>query len=130
MNDSFLVRRFERIRDLLSNLERLLDRNRSSLEAFLQSFAFDKFHDEEVPAVGLIQTMQRRNVCVIQGSKHPGFPLKPGHALRVTSKLFGKKLDGNRPSKLRIDSLIHLAHTARSKAPSDLVMCEFGSDHA
>jgi len=48
----------------------------------------------------------------------------------IASKLFWKKLDGNRPPKLRIGSLIHLAHTARSKVTSDLVMCEFSSDHA
>src|SRR5215471_20155101 len=127
MDDSFLVRRFERISDLLSDLQRVLDSDRSTLEALFQRFAFDQFHNEEMPTVGLFQAMQRCNVRMIQGSKHPRFPLESGNALRIASKLFGKNLDGNQPSKLCIGGLIHFAHTARSDVTGDLVMCEFGS---
>src|SRR5262245_11100974 len=112
MDDSLLVRRLERISDLLSNIQRILDRDCSSLEALCQSFALDEFHDEEMSVPRLFQTMQRRNVRMIQGSKHPGFPLEPGYALRIASKLLWKDLDGNRPSELRIRSLIDFAHTA------------------
>ena len=46
MDDSFLVSDFERLADVLGNIESFLNRNRSACDAVGQRFALDKFEHE------------------------------------------------------------------------------------
>ena len=50
MDDSLLVRRFERLRDLLRDRQCLVDGNRSRAQCAGQAFAVDKFEDEKMLA--------------------------------------------------------------------------------
>ena len=48
MDDPLLVRRFERLGDLLRDRQRLIDRDRSARNALRQVVAFDQLHHERV----------------------------------------------------------------------------------
>src|SRR5262245_26572246 len=47
MDDSTLVRRFERLGELPGDRDRVLDRQRSACDTLRQILALDEFHDDE-----------------------------------------------------------------------------------
>jgi len=51
MDDSLLVGSFESFRNLLCDLERLLNRHRSTSDPFVQALAVDELQHEELCAV-------------------------------------------------------------------------------
>jgi len=48
VDDAVLVRLFQRLRDLLRDLERFVHGDRPALQAFRELFALDQLHGEEV----------------------------------------------------------------------------------
>ena len=66
MDDSLLVRRFKRLRDLLRDRQRFVERNRSTRDALREILAFDEFHHEGLHAVGIFQPVDGRDVRMIQ----------------------------------------------------------------
>ena len=48
MDDALLVRRFERVRDLLRDRQRVGGRDRSARDEGAEVLALDQFHDERV----------------------------------------------------------------------------------
>jgi hypothetical protein len=60
MDDAFLVRSFERLRDLLADAERLIDRNRSVCDPLVETLPVDQFEHEELRPVRFFQSMNLR----------------------------------------------------------------------
>ncbi len=85
MDDSFLVRRLQRFADLLRNPERFIDRNRPSLDALGQRFSIDEFHHQELASAGFFQSVDGRNVGMIQRCQHARFALESRHAFAIVS---------------------------------------------
>ena len=54
MDDPLLVRRFERLGDLLRDRQRLVERDRAARDALRQVVALDQFHHERADVRGLI----------------------------------------------------------------------------
>ena len=124
------MRRLQCFADLLRNLERFIDRQRTSRSMTVgQRFSLDEFHDEELPFAGFFQSVNGCDVGVIQRRQHARFALESRHAFAVVTEGFGKKLDGDTAAQLGVGGLIDVAHAARTQMAGDLVMCEFGSDH-
>jgi hypothetical protein len=48
MNDALVVCRFQGLRHLLGDVERILDGEGAALESLRQRFALNEFHDQEV----------------------------------------------------------------------------------
>ena len=57
MNDPLLVRRFERLGDLLRDGQRLVDRDRPARNALRQVLALDEFHHQRTDTVGFFETV-------------------------------------------------------------------------
>src|SRR5262249_22247505 len=74
-------------------------------------------------------TMNGCNVGVIQGGQHAGFTVKSRYAVRISGKGFGKELNGDTSTQLRVGGLIDVAQTTAAKVGGNREVCEFGSDH-
>jgi polyphosphate kinase len=74
MDDSFLVRRLQGFADLFRNLKRFINRDRSAFYALREGFSTNQFHDQEFPAAGFFQSINRGNVGIIQRCQQTGFP--------------------------------------------------------
>jgi hypothetical protein len=66
MDDPLLVRRFERLCDLLGAEERIIDRDWAFRDAVSERRAFDQFHHQCRRAVALLQPVDLRDVGMVQ----------------------------------------------------------------
>jgi hypothetical protein len=66
MDDALLVRRLDRVGDLLRDRQRLVDGNRPLRDPIGERRAFDQLHDQGVEAVGILEAMDLRDVRMIE----------------------------------------------------------------
>ena len=66
MDDSFLVRGLDGLRDLHRNGHGLVDGDRASRDPLGERLAFDELHHQKIPPAGFFHTMDRGNVGMIQ----------------------------------------------------------------
>ena len=121
MDDPLLVRRFERVGDLSRDRQRFVERNRAASNPHRQIVAFDELHDEGVHAAAIFESVDRRDVRMIERGEDLRFALKAREAI------------GDRPQRLRAGSSwrrhdsalcrcpIHLAHPAFADLGDDFV---------
>ncbi len=90
----------EALRNLNSDIERLVDRERPALDLRLERFAFVAGHgDEELPLGGLVDFMDSADVRVIEGRGGPGFLDKTLLGFAFSRELGGRNLSATvRPS--------------------------------
>ena len=126
MNDSFLVRGFQRFGDLLRDGERFFDWNRPfALDSLRQRLAGHHFHDQITRAAGLFQSVNRGDVRMIQRRQHFRFALKTGEPFGIVRKRFRQNFDGHVAPELGVMRLIHFSHSARANLRDDFVGAEF-----
>jgi hypothetical protein len=94
VNDAAFVRRFERLRDLLRNLQSFIDRNRAALDSFAEGFTLDQLHDDATRISELLQPVDVRNILVIQRSQELCFTLKSRQPIRIGRKMIRQYLEG------------------------------------
>jgi hypothetical protein len=66
VNDVLLVRGFEPLRELTSQIEGFLQIDGTPLQAVGQVLSLDEFHDQEDFAVDLFESVKSRDVRVMQ----------------------------------------------------------------
>jgi hypothetical protein len=113
MNDRLLVRRFEGFGNLARDGQRLVERDRAARQPLRQILALDEFHHEGLDALGVLQTVDSRDVRMIQRRDDFRFALEPRHSFRVSHERFGQDLDSDVAIEPRIARPIHFAHSAR-----------------
>src|ERR1051325_2601760 len=129
MDNTFFVRGFKGLTDLLGDSQRFFHRYGAALDPFRQRFSNDEFHYEELVSAGFFQAVNSCDLRMVQRCKHARFALETRQAVVVVTERFRNELDGNTAAKLRVSGLIHVSHATRTEMAGDLVMCEFGSDH-
>src|SRR5215831_11632477 len=80
MDDTFLMCRFERLTDVLADLEGFFDRNRSALNALRERLALHEFEHEKTRSARLLQIVDCCDIRMIQRSENLGLALEPAHA--------------------------------------------------
>ena len=83
MDDSLLVRFFERLGDLPADPERLVEGKSPSFQARREVLAFDALHDDEVLVIVLFEAVEPGDVGWLSEAEHAGLALEPGEALAV-----------------------------------------------
>ena len=63
---------------------------------------FDQFHHRGAHAARLLQTINRRNVGVIEGGEHLSLTLEARHALGIFGEGFGQDFQGDVAAQLRV----------------------------
>ncbi len=77
----------------------------------------------------MLQTVNRRDVRMIQRSKDLGLSLESREPFFIPRELVRKHFDGHVAAELRIPSAIHVAHAAASELVEDLEVGESLPDH-
>ncbi|MEQ1910004.1 MAG: hypothetical protein ABMA15_14340 [Vicinamibacterales bacterium] len=83
MNDALLVRRFERLGDLRRDGECFIARDRALRDPLRQVVALDQFHDECGHVSALLESVDLRDVRMIQRCEHFRFALKAREPFRI-----------------------------------------------
>ena len=93
MDDPLLVRRFERLRDLLRDRQRLVEWNRAARDALGERRPLDQFHHERrAHRLLFSEAVDGRDVGMIQRGEDLRFALEPREALGVSRKRSGSTL--------------------------------------
>ena len=74
---------FQGFRDLLGDRQRLVERDRSLLDAIRQRRPFHEFEDQRPNAISFFQTVDLRDVGMVQRRQDFGLTLEPRQAVWV-----------------------------------------------
>ena len=109
MDDASLVPGFERLRNLARYGEHFLDRDGTISDALGQRRSLDELEDECLYPIRFLETVDARDVRMVERREKLGFPLEPRQALVVVCELFRENLDRNVAVKLRIAGAVDLS---------------------
>ena len=93
MDDAFLVRRIERVRDLLGDGQRLLDREWSFGDPLGKSVALDELEHEAADVTALFDAVNCRDVRMIQRREYPRFAIETGEPIGIAAEYGREDLD-------------------------------------
>ena len=117
MNDALLVRRFERLRDLPRDRQRLVERNRASRDPSASVVALDQLQDERVRSPSsFLEPVDAADVRMVQRREHLRFALEAREAIGIGGEGVRQDLDRDVAIELRVARAIDLAHAAGARA--------------
>jgi hypothetical protein len=97
------------------------------MEQVGEGFARDVFHDQSVRVAGVFDTVDLRNVGMIERGEQRGLAAEAGEAVGVARELLGEDFEGHVALQLGIVAVIDLAHTAFADEAPDFVLAQHGS---
>jgi len=124
MNDSLLVRRFERLRDLSRDRERFIDRNRASRDPLGKILALDEFHHQPGDVPAFLEAVDVRDVRMIQRGQRLRFARESREAVRIMREGIWQDLDRDVAVQFRIAGTVHLSHATFADRRGDVVDAE------
>ena len=127
MDHTRFVRRLQRLRDLLGNRQRLIQRDRPLGDPVGEGRAFNELQDQRLRVVGFLDAVDGRDPRVVEARQHLRFPLEPGEAIRVSGEGVGEDLQRDIAAELGVGGPIDLAHPAFADEGGDLVRAQCGS---
>ena len=127
MNNALLMGSFERLGDLFRDRQRLRERQRGARDPLRKVLALDQFHDQGVSASGFLESVNRRDVRMIERRERFRFAFEPRQAARVGGKRTWENLDGDLAAQRRVRRSVHLPHPAFTDQRDDLVGAEAGT---
>ena len=124
MDDALLVRGFERLRDLLGNGQRFVDRDGTVRDTLGEIVTLDEFHHEGVYATGLLEPVDRRDVGMIQRRERLRLALETRQAFGISRERVRQDLDRDLAAERRVRRTADLPHTALAYGRADFVHAE------
>jgi hypothetical protein len=124
MDDALLVRRFERLGDLLRDRECLVQLDRASHNALGQILTLDPFHDKGVNAWRFLDRINRGDVWMIQRRERLRFAFKSRETFRVGGEYVRQNLDRDLPAQCGIGGSVDVPHAAFADRRADFVCAE------
>ena len=124
MDHPGLVRGLQRLRNLLGNGQRLIQRDRPFGDPVGEGRAFHQLQDQRLGVFALLDAVDLRNVRVVQAGEHLRFPLEPGEPIRVSGEGVGQDLQRDVTAQLGVGGAIDLAHPAFADEGGHVVMAE------
>ena len=70
------------------------------------------------------EAVDRGDVGMVEGSQELGFTFKPYKTIRISGKLFRKRLDRYLATELRVTRTLHLTQAAFAEGGEDFVTAE------
>ena len=83
MHDAFFVRRFERVGNLPCDGQRFVEGQRPGVEPRRERLSVRELEDEEVAAVGFVESVNRRDVRMVQRREYLRLAFESRNALDV-----------------------------------------------
>jgi len=124
MDDTFLVRFLQCVRDLDGDDECFVGGNGPARDAFGKSLALDELEHEEKNRARLFQTVDRGDVWMIQGREYFRLSLESSQSFLVFGEQIGQNLDRHLPTELSIPRPINLSHAAPADGLENFVVGE------
>src|SRR5204863_329971 len=79
-------------------------------------------------AVRFFQSVDGRDVGMVERSQHPCFALEPRQAIGMVRKALGQDFQRNVTVQLAIPDAIYLPHSARSQRAADFIVAQVVTD--
>ena len=92
MNDSFFMSGLEGSGNLQAEPQRLMDWQRSMLQALFQRLAIDEFEHEKPAGVRFLETINRSNIRMVQRGKRFGFALKTREPVGIRPQMLQEEI--------------------------------------
>ena len=124
MDDALLVRGLNGIRDLLCDQEDLVERTGTAHDAVRQILAFDQFHDKGKDTLRFFETVNLRDVRMVERREHLRFALEPREPVGIGRPEIGQDLDRDVAMELRVAGAIDLPHATFADLRGDFVDAE------
>jgi len=115
MDDPLSMRSVERISDLISDPQSIIQRDRTAPQSLGQRFPVDELQHERWYPRCVLESEDGADVGMIERSEHTRFALEAREALGIGRELRRENFEGNVTAEPRITSPIHFAHTAASE---------------
>ena len=127
MDDALLVRRFERLGNLLRDRKGLIERDRTSSNALREIVSLDQFHHEGGHAPALFEAVDGGDVWVVQRGEGLRFPLEAREPIGVVRERLGQDLDRDVSIQLRVAGPEDLPHAAFADPGDNFIDTEMGT---
>jgi hypothetical protein len=122
VQDTLLVGRFQRERDLMRDRHRLTERQRTETQALRERLTLDQLHDEDGhAAVRLLETVEGSDAGMVEGGEDAGLLPQACEAVGLPCELLGQRLESDLAVKRRVAGAIDLAHAPGPEPGNDLV---------
>jgi hypothetical protein len=121
------MRRFKRVRDLFRDGQGFIERNRAAGNSPREILALYELHHERLDAGGVFQSVDGRDVRMVQRSEDFGFALKAREPIIVSGEGGRQNLDRDLTLQVGVGCPIHLAHPALADLCGDFVNAEAGT---
>lgn len=112
VNDSFLVRRVERVGRLNSDLYHLCEWQRPPRQNLVQRLAFQQFHRQKSAPILFLDRMDRADARMIERRCRACLAQKALQRGGILRRFFRQELQCNAAAQLRVFRLINDAHSA------------------
>ena len=133
MNDAFCMGGIERVGNLDSEVEYLVERKRLLADAMLQRLPFEQLHGDEwdllAAVIHHIDFVDRADVRVIQRRGGAGFALKSFERRAIFRESFGQELQRHLAAQLGVFGLVDHTHAAAAELFQDHVVRKGFPDH-
>src|SRR5687768_5751638 len=83
--------------------------------------AFDELHHKCAPATGVLETVERRDVRMIQGGKQLRLPLEPCQPVCIRGKVLRQELQRHVAPQTRVVRTVDLTHATDADKRLDFV---------
>jgi hypothetical protein len=114
MNNALGVSGVERIRDLDSEVEYFIQRQRLAADVISQTLAVNELHGDERP-VTLANVVDRADAGMVQSRSRVRLAPETFQGLSVLGNIFRKELQGNGPFQANVLGFVNYAHAACAK---------------
>ena len=115
VNDAVLMRRLQRLRDLLRDRQGLREGQAPSGHPIGQCLTLDEFKDQRAHTTGFFQAVDRADAWVVQRGQQAGLALEPREAVGVCGERRRQHFEGDLAPELGVAGAIDLPHPARAQ---------------
>ena len=127
MNDPSLMRRLQRLGDLLRNRQRLIQRDRPLRDAVSQGRTFNQLQHQRPLPLGFLDAENGGDVGVVEAGEDLRLPREPGEPIRISREAVREDLQRDLAVELGVRGLPDLAHAAFPKESSHVIVAEPGT---
>jgi hypothetical protein len=127
MDDSRLVRRFERVGDLPGDRKRLVDRDRAACHDIGKRLALDQLHDERAHGAWFLHAVDLRDVRMVERREHLRLALEAREPFGIVCEQIRQDFEGDVAIEARIARAIDLPHAPGAEAVRHLTGAEPGA---
>ena len=124
MHDAGCVRFVQRAGNLRRDLQHLIKRQRTLLQAGVERLAFQILHDEERRAVLFADVVERADVRMVELGNRPRFTIEALAELAIGRQRHSQNFDRDSAIEAGVPRLVDLAHASRAEEALDFVHAE------